>query len=165
MATRTSSPKAVRTDKIKGLSEWEALQGAHDAMFKVQETALLPQGISLPQLQVLALLARERRPLMITELARWTVKGPNSLTGLIDRVEAKGWVRSHGDPKDRRKRLVEFTKEGVKKFEGAFAVANKASEKLFSVLTPAETKQLKTYCQKVADAAASLSGKPGPRAQ
>jgi len=165
MATRTPSPKAVRTDKIKGLSEWEALQRAHDAMFKVQETALLPQGISLPQLQVLALLARERRPLMITELARWMVKEPNSLTGLIDRVEAKGWVRTHGDPKDRRKRLVEFTKEGAKKFEGAFAVANKASEKLFSVLTPAETKQLKTYCQKVADAAASLSRKPGPRVQ
>ena len=165
MATRTPSPKAVRTDKIKGLSEWEALQQAHNAMFKVQHTALLSQGISLPQLQVLALLARERRPLMITELARWMVKEPNSLTGLVDRAEAKGWVRTHGDPKDRRKRLVESTQAGVKKFEAAFAVANKASEKLFGVLTPAETMQLKTYCQKVADAAASLSGKPGLRAR
>ena len=161
MATRTPSPKAVRTDKIKGLSDWEALQQAHNAMFKVQETALLPQGISLPQLQVLTFLARERRPLMITEFARWMVKEPNSLTGLVDRVEAKGWVRTHGDPKDRRKRLVESTKAGVKKFEEAFAVANKAAEKPFSVLTPAETKQLKTYCQKVADAAASLYRKPG----
>jgi DNA-binding MarR family transcriptional regulator len=134
-------------------------------MFRAQETALIPQGMSLPQLQVLTLLARERRPLMISELARWMVEEPASLTGLVDRVEAKGWVRTHGDPKDRRKRLVEFTKEGVKKFEEASAVANKASEKPFSVLTPAETKQLKTYCQKVADAAASLSGKPGPRAQ
>lgn len=165
MATRTPSPKAVRTDKIKGQSEWEALQQAHNAMFKVQETALLSHGISLPQLQVLSLLARERRPLMISELARWMVKEPNSLTGLVDRAEAKGWVRTHGDSKDRRKRLVEFTQAGVKKFEEAFAVANKAGEKLFSVLTPAETKQLKTYCQKVADAAASLSGKPGLRAQ
>ena len=165
MATRTSSPKAVRTDKIKGLSDWEALQQAHNAMFKVQETALLPQGISLPQLQVLTLLAREQRPLMISELAGWMVKEPNSLTGLVDRIEAKGWVRTHGDPKDRRKRLVEFTQAGVKKFEEASAVANKACEKPFSVLTPAETTQLKTCCQKVADAAASLSHKPGLPAQ
>ena len=165
MATRTPSPKALRTDKIKGLSEWEALQQAHNAVFNVQETALIPQGISLPQLQVLTLLARERRPLMISELARWIVKGPNAVTRLVDCAEAKGWVRTRGDPKDWRKRLVESTKEGVKKFEGASPVANKASEKLFSALTPSETKQLKTYCQKVADASASLSGKPGLRAQ
>jgi DNA-binding MarR family transcriptional regulator len=133
--------------------EWQPLYQAYNAVFKVQESALIPQGISLPQLQLLGLLARERRPLTISALAKWMVKEPNSLTGLVDRTEAKGWVNTHGDPKDRRKRLVEFTDKGVKKFEEAFAVANEASGRLFKSLGAKEMDQLKAYCQKLRDAA------------
>ena len=122
---RTSIPKAAGA--AQGTGEWQPLYQAYNAVFKVQESALIPQGISLPQLQLLGLLARERRPLTITELAKWMVKEPNSLTGLVDRTEAKGWVHTHGDPKDRRKRLVEFTNPGVKKFQDASAVANEAA--------------------------------------
>jgi len=133
-------------------------------MFKAQESALIPQGISLPQLQLLGLLARERRPLTITQLAKWMVKEPNSLTGLVDRTEAKGWVHTHGDPKDRRKRLVEFTNAGVKKFQEASAVANQAGDKLFGVLSASEKAQLKASCEKVKDvAAAEFARKPGLR--
>jgi len=133
-------------------------------VFKAQESALIPQGISLPQLQLLGLLARERRPLTITQLAKWMVKEPNSLTGLVDRTEAKGWVHTHGDPKDRRKRLVEFTNAGVKKFQEASAVANQAGDKLFGVLSASEKAQLKASCEKVRDvAAAKYASKPGLR--
>ena len=133
-------------------------------MFKAQESALIPQGISLPQLQLLGLLARERRPLTITQLAKWMVKEPNSLTGLVDRTEAKGWVHTHGDPKDSRKRLVEFTNAGVKKFQEASAVANQAGDKLFGVLSASEKAQLKASCEKVKDvAAAEFARKPGLR--
>ena len=151
--TRSRLPKAMSCGKMKGLSEWHSLYQAYNAVFKVQEIALIPQGISLPQLQLLALLAYERRPLAISELAAWMVKEPNSLTGLVDRTEAKGWVNTHGDPKDRRKRLVEFTDKGVKKFEEAFAVANDASGKLFATLGAREMEQLKASCQKLRDAA------------
>jgi DNA-binding MarR family transcriptional regulator len=134
-------------------------------VFKAQESALIPQGISLPQLQLLGLLARERRPLTITQLAKWMVKEPNSLTGLVDRTEAKGWVHTHGDPKDRRKRLVEFTSAGVRKFQEASAVANGAGDKLFGALSASEKAQLKASCEKIRDAAVAGPGKkPGPRA-
>jgi DNA-binding MarR family transcriptional regulator len=132
---RTPIPKAISEGQDAG--EWQSLY----------------QGISLPQLQLLGLLARERRPLTITQLAKWMVKEPNSLTGLVDRTEHKGWVHTHGDPKDRRKRLVEFTSAGVKKFQEASAVANEAGNRLFSVLTAGEKAQLKTSCEKVRDAA------------
>jgi len=162
--SKTPFPKAVNAEKIKGLSEWYSLYQAYNAVFKVQELALIPQGISLPQLQLLALLAQEQRPLAISELATWMVKEPNSLTGLVDRTEAKGWVHTHGDPKDRRKRLVEFTKGGVEKFEQAFAVANQAGEKLFGVLTAGQLEQLKAGCKKLRDTAvADLSRKPAFR--
>jgi len=134
-------------------------------VFKAQESALIPQGISLPQLQLLGLLARERRPLTITQLAKWMVKEPNSLTGLVDRTEAKGWVHTHGDPKDRRKRLVEFTNAGVKKFQEASAVANDAGDKLFGKLNQSEKAQLKASCEKIRDAAAAdVARKPAGRA-
>ena len=150
---RTRLPKTMTAEKMKGLSEWHALYQAYNAVFKVQELSLIPQGISLPQLHLLALLAYEKRPLAISELAAWMVKEPNSLTGLVDRTEAKGWVNTHGDPKDRRKRLVEFTDKGVKKFEEAFGVAQEASDRLFKGLSAKEMDQLKASCQKLRDAA------------
>jgi len=153
VATRTRAPRAKPGDKEKVLGNWYSLYQAYNAVFKVQELSIIPQGISLPQLQLLALLAYERRPLAISELASWMVKEPNSLTGLVDRTEAKGWVNTHGDPKDRRKRLVEFTDKGRKKFEEAFAVANSASEKLFAKLGARELEQLKASCQKLREAA------------
>jgi len=160
---RTSIPKAV--SEAQGTGEWQSLYQAYNAVFKAQESALIPQGISLPQLQLLSLLARERRPLTITALAKWMVKEPNSLTGLVDRTEAKGWVHTHGDPKDRRKRLVEFTNAGVKKYQDASAVANQAGEKLFAKLTQSEKSSLKTSCEKIRDAAAADSArKPAGRA-
>ena len=156
---RTPIPKAA--SEAQGTGEWQALYQAYNAVFKAQESALIPQSISLPQLQLLGLLARERRPVTITQLAKWMVKEPNSLTGLVDRTEAKGWVHTHGDPKDRRKRLVEFTSVGVKKFQEASAVANDAGDKLFNVLSEGEKTQLKASCQKVRDAAAAGFKKPG----
>jgi len=159
---RTPIPKAASA--AQGTGEWQSLYQAYNAVFKAQESALIPQGISLPQLQLLGLLARERRPLTITQLAKWMVKEPNSLTGLVDRTEAKGWVHTHGDPKDRRKRLVEFTSAGVKKFQEASAVANQAGDKLFGVLSASEKAQLKVSCEKVRDvAAAKHASKPGLR--
>lgn len=164
MAKRTPVSKAPSAGKTQGVSEWQSLYQAYNAVFKAQESALIPQGISLPQLQLLGLLARERRPLTISALAKWMVKEPNSLTGLVDRTEAKGWVHTHGDPKDRRKRLVEFTKGGVKKFEEASAVANQAGEKLFGALSQSDKDHLKTSCEKIRDvAAADLARKPGFR--
>lgn len=160
MATK-ARPKAMSAEKMKGLNDWHALYQAYNALFKVQEIALIPQGISLPQLHLLALLAYEQRPLAVSELAAWMVKEPNSLTGLVDRTEAKGWVHTHGDPKDRRKRLVEFTAAGVKKFEEAFTVANDASAKLFNTLGARDMDHLKTSCGKLRDAAVKeLSRKP-----
>ncbi len=153
MATRTRAVKVKPQDKEKVLGNWYSLYEAYNAVFKVQELSIIPHGISLPQLQLLALLAYERRPLAISELASWMVKEPNSLTGLVDRTEAKGWVNTHGDPKDRRKRLVEFTDKGRKKFQEAFGVANAASEKLFAKLGARELDQLKGACQKLRDAA------------
>ena len=159
---RTSIPKAASA--AQGTGEWQSLYQAYNAVFKAQESALIPQGISLPQLQLLGLLARERRPLTITQLAKWMVKEPNSLTGLVDRTEAKGWVHTHGDPKDRRKRLVEFTNAGVKKFQEASAVANDAGDKLFGKLSQSEKASLKTSCEKIRDAAAAdVARKPAGR--
>ncbi len=155
MAGKTPFPKVVDVDKVKGLSEWHALYQAYNAVFKVQELALIAQGISLPQLQLLSLLAYEQRPLAISELATWMVKEPNSLTGLVDRAEAKGWVHTHGDPKDRRKRLVEFTTAGVKKFEEAFNLSNAVAAKLFGKLNASELNQLKNASTKLRDAARS----------
>jgi DNA-binding MarR family transcriptional regulator len=164
LTTGNPYPKSVDMNKVKGQGEWRALYQAYNAVFKLQELALISQGISLPQLQLLSLLAVEQRPLAISELAVWMVKEPNSLTGLVDRAEAKGWVHTHGDPKDRRKRLVEFTAAGVRKFEDAFNLSSRVSGKIFGKLSASELNQLRASCEKVRDAAlADMTDRPVPK--
>ncbi len=73
-------------------------------------------------------------------------------------------MTTHGDPKDRRKRLVEFTPAGVKKFEEAFNLSNDVAGKLFGKLTASELSQLKSASTKLRDAAvAALVKKPVAR--
>jgi DNA-binding MarR family transcriptional regulator len=51
-------------------------------------------------------LVQRHQPLSVSQLARLTRLSPSSATGLVDRLEAAGFVRREPAPDDRRKVLV-----------------------------------------------------------
>jgi DNA-binding MarR family transcriptional regulator len=59
-------------------------------------------GLALPDLGILELVAR-RGPLTPSRLADLSGLSPATMTGVLDRLEADGWVRRERDPDDRRK--------------------------------------------------------------
>src|SRR5262245_40560870 len=72
-------------------------------------------GVTRSQWWVLANLSRHKGNGMVqTELARVMDVGKVTLGGLIDRLEARGLVRRHVDPKDRRAKRVVMTPRGTK---------------------------------------------------
>ena len=75
-------------------------------------TVAVKQGLSATEEKALDLLDRSG-PLTAGELARRSGLAPASVTGLVDRLERKGFVRRVPNPDDRRSVLVEVEAERV----------------------------------------------------
>jgi len=75
-----------------------------------QARHLKPLGLTPPQAAVLAALADG--PRKIAELTGRVELDPSTLVGVIDRLEAREWVRRGRDPNDRRANPIELTPRG-----------------------------------------------------
>jgi DNA-binding MarR family transcriptional regulator len=69
-------------------------------------------GLSLPQSFALQQLNPEGRPESMRALAQCLQVDPSAITGLVDRLEAKGLVERRPDPDDRRVKALVLTPRG-----------------------------------------------------
>ena len=74
------------------------------------QTVASELGISLLQAKALFVLGRERTMSEVAEAAHCE---PSNLTGVIDKLEARGLVERRGAPNDRRIKMVSLTPGGV----------------------------------------------------
>ncbi|MEO6710152.1 MAG: MarR family transcriptional regulator [Planctomycetota bacterium] len=77
-------------------------------------------GVTGPQRLVLQIVGRFPG-LPAGELAALLHVHPGTLTGVLQRLEKKGWIRRRADPKDRRRTLVGLTERG-RAFDSADAI-------------------------------------------
>jgi len=140
------------------MPEWVSFYQAYNAVFKVNELALLPYHITMPQLHLMTVLVSAGGVLPSTRIARHMVKEAQTITGLVDRMEAAGWVSRQGDPKDRRKTLISLTNAGVKKFQESFPVANQVGVEIFAALSDHELAGLRVAVEKLRETAFSRLG-------
>jgi len=54
-----------------------------------------------------------RHPSTMSEVAQTAACEPSNLTGIVDKLEARGLVRRHAAPDDRRIKMVLLTREGA----------------------------------------------------
>jgi DNA-binding MarR family transcriptional regulator len=67
--------------------------------------------LTMPQLKVLLLLG-ESGSARVSWLASEMAVSPPNITGILDRLEKRGWVRRTGDPQDRRVVRIVLTESG-----------------------------------------------------
>ncbi len=67
--------------------------------------------LTMPQLKVLLLLGQHRSAPVSWLAARMQVSPPN-ITGILDRLEQRGWVERTSDPRDRRVVRILLTQQG-----------------------------------------------------
>lgn len=80
----------------------------------VVDKALKPLGVTRSQWWVLANLSRHSgEGMMQTELANVLDVGKVALGGLLDRLEANGYIARRADPVDRRAKRIEMTTAGI----------------------------------------------------
>jgi len=101
---------ARRAELLERLMMAGRAQSEATVMFHT--TVAAKQGLSATEEKALDLLDRSG-PLTAGELARRSGLAPASVTGLVDRLERKGFVRRVPNPDDRRSVLVEVEAERV----------------------------------------------------
>ena len=117
---------------------WPMLQAAYSAAFKALERALVPIGATLSQLQALQVLAAGPHPVTPSRLAEALALETQTVTGLVDRMERRGWVERVRDLADRREIRLQLTDAGQSVLVEASAATDPALAQLFAGLTPAE---------------------------
>jgi DNA-binding MarR family transcriptional regulator len=129
---------------------------AHQRSFGEFRRALEPLRLTPPQFGVLALLAQVDRQTQ-TRLCELGAVDPNTMVGIVDRLEAASLVRRCVDRRDRRAHLVQITPRGRQVFGRCLPLQREAGQRCWSGLSPAEQARLRTLLRK-----ALLSWHPHP---
>ncbi|MFD9070322.1 MarR family winged helix-turn-helix transcriptional regulator [Streptomyces lasiicapitis] len=107
-----------RADVVARLSAAGRANSAVTVMFHSAVAAR--QGLNATESKTLDLLMR-KGPLTAKDLATETALAPASVTGLVDRLESKGYVRRVKHPTDKRRVLVEIRMEKMAGMAEVFA--------------------------------------------
>ncbi len=123
------------TDALRApMVAWTLLYQTYTAIFKTMERELLPLGVSPPQAFALAAIKLSLEPMTPGRLAALLAQETQSLTGLVDRMEAQGWVQRIRDLPDRRTIRLALTAAGVAKLAEVMARNEQAAEQVFAGL-------------------------------
>jgi DNA-binding MarR family transcriptional regulator len=112
------------------------------AILKEIERSLAEVGISGPQAFALNCLKYGTSPMTPVRLASYLAQESQSLTGLIDRMEAQGWVRRVRDLPDRRSLRVELTPAGEEKLAESERAGEPAMVRALAGFSPGELTEL-----------------------
>jgi DNA-binding MarR family transcriptional regulator len=107
----------VATGEITRQASWQRLGPLVRDVIKLAhrdfEERLRPLGLTRPQGAALKMLDPEGEGLPIVAMAQEMGCHSSNLTGLLDRLEARGLVRRATHPEDRRVKMVRLTQGGI----------------------------------------------------
>jgi DNA-binding MarR family transcriptional regulator len=128
----------------------------------VVDKALRPLGVTRSQWWVLSSLSRHRGAgLMQTELSRVLDVGKVTLGGLIDRLEARGYVERRPLPGDRRAKRVLMTGKGTKLLAQIHKVVKVVNAEIMTGISAGDVARFETVLRKMKDQLIAMDAVPG----
>ncbi len=107
----------------------------------VVDKVMKPMGITRSQWWVLSNLSRDSsHEMMQTELANVLDIGKVTLGGLLDRLEASGYIQRNADPTDRRAKRIAMTVKGRQVLAGIQARAAELNQEMLEGVSQEEIK-------------------------
>ena len=147
MATRSGKQSKERTELIAQLDMAGRVMGTAAVVFHT--TMAAKQGLSAIEEKTLDFLQR-LGPQTAGELSALLGLAPASVTGLVDRLEKKGFARRVSAPEDKRRVRVEVDPRGISKFVPLFIDFMNSLHALYENYT---TDELKVVLRFMIDAA------------
>ncbi len=123
---------------VRTYQAFESVSGAH-----IRTLDLTP-----PQFDVIATLGNQP-PMTCKILGEKTLITKGTLTGILDRLEAKGFIARLSNEDDGRSQKVTLTPEGEKLFQRVFPQHGAHLEKVFNQLSQQEITELTNALKKL----------------
>lgn len=118
-------------------------------------TARLQREFGISQFEYLIMARLSETPgsmLRMSVLATVCGSSLPRLSQAVGRLEKRGWVSRHPDAEDSRYTVAVLSPEGLRRLqEAAPSHVDAVREFVFDRLTPAQTRQLGTICQRILD--------------
>jgi MarR family transcriptional regulator, 2-MHQ and catechol-resistance regulon repressor len=148
----TPKPTAKLTHKTAAqqpfLSVMRSLATTYQTFYTHTDKHIRSLGLTVPQFDVIVTLGNTDGMLM-NELAERTLVTKGTLTGIIDRLEQKGYVRREIPPNNRRCFRVVLTTTGETLFQQVFPDNIEYLKDSFSQLNGAELESIKAALDKL----------------
>ncbi|KAM3100828.1 MarR family winged helix-turn-helix transcriptional regulator [Phormidesmis sp. 146-35] len=130
------------------LATLRELVQTYQAFCAYEEPHIRELGLTSPQFDVIATLGNTPGMFM-NQLAEKTLVTKGTLTGIIDRLEQKGFVRREVPPENRRCFLIVLTPEGEQVFNNIFPVHISYLKERFDQLSESELSDIKTSLKRL----------------
>ncbi|MEU5436638.1 MarR family transcriptional regulator [Streptomyces sp. NPDC020719] len=120
-----------------------------DHLRRVREQSLVDFALDRPEFDTLHKLAGRGGTATPSQLATDLDLAPASVTGRLDALERRGFVRRTPSTTDRRRVHVELTESGRAAWHGAMDVLGDEESRVLGALSPTEREQLNDMLRRV----------------
>ncbi len=124
------------------------LVSAYQAFERYSAPDVKAMGLTTTQFDVIATLGNQP-PMTCKELGEKTLVTKGTLTGVLERLEAKGILERKLNPEDARSQMIGLTKEGQVLFEKVFPAHLQHLQKAFSKLSEKELSEVTKSLQAI----------------
>jgi DNA-binding MarR family transcriptional regulator len=132
------------------LMPWALVSELYWMSYKLLERRLYHLGVSASQARVLTVLYYAAEPMKPSAIATLLFQETQSITGIVHRVEERGWVQRLADPHDRRAVGLQLTDAGRKLTAEIVQVMHELHDELFaSAWSATERREVEAGLRKV----------------
>ena len=150
MPTATKSAKPDSKQIYQRVLPWVLITEIYWMSYKLLERRFYHMGVSASQSRVLAVLHFASAPIKPSLVATLLFQETQSITGILHRIESRGWVRRLPDPNDRRAVGLELTDAGREITAEIVRISEELYDDLFgAVLTAADKRTIEATLKKV----------------
>jgi DNA-binding MarR family transcriptional regulator len=150
MPTATRSSRSDATQIYQRTLPWVLVTEIYWMSYKLLERRFYHLGVSASQARVLAVLHFSDKPIKPSLVATLLFQETQSITGILHRIESRGWVRRLPDPNDRRAVGLELTDKGREITDEIVRISDELYEDMFgSTLTATDKRSIESILKKV----------------
>jgi DNA-binding MarR family transcriptional regulator len=129
---------------------WVLITEIYWMSYKLLERRFYHLGVSASQARVLTVLHFANGPIKPSLVATLLFQETQSITGILHRIETRGWVRRLPDPSDRRAVGLELTDSGREITDEIVRISVELYDDMFAgVLTATDKRTLEAILKKI----------------